>query len=265
MRRNDEASEGYAPAGFDLEKATVASGQIECIEYDSRTVGNKRKAMVYTPPGYDANERYNVLYLLHGIGGDEMEWLHYGNARVILDNLYADRKLAPAIVVFPNGRAMPNDRAEGNLFDADKIQAFETFESDLLNDLIPFIESNYPVFTDRLNRALAGLSMGGGQSLNIGLNRLDRFAWLGAFSPAPNTKASEELLPNPDEARSHLRLFWLSCGLMDNLKPISDRLHDYLARNDVDHIWYEEEGGHDWPVWKNDLYRFAQLLFQPSS
>ncbi|SEK58327.1 esterase family protein [Paenibacillus sp. OK003] len=251
-----------APEGYDQYRENILHGNMEMVEYFSATVGNSRKTMVYTPPGYSAEYTYNVLYLLHGIGGDEAEWHNHANPQVILDNLYDDNKLEPMIVVFPNGRAMPNDRAEGDLFDPEKIKAFETFESDLLHDLIPFIESNYHVRTKRENRAIAGLSMGGGQSLNIGLNNLNHFAWIGAFSAAPNTKAPELLLPNSSVVSSLLRLLWLSCGDQDNLKQISEQFHGYLTQHEVPHIWYEESGGHDWPVWKNDLYQYSKLLFQ---
>lgn len=253
-----------ALAGFDRQREHIARGIIETVEYASETVGNFRKATIYTPPGYGDDKTYNVLYLLHGIGGDESEWLRHADPQTILDNLYADGKLAPMIVVFPNGRAMPNDRAEGDLFDSDKVKAFETFEFDLLNDLIPFVESRYSVSTGRENRAIAGLSMGGGQSLNIGLKHLDRFAWIGAFSPAPNTKSPEQLVPHPEEASARLKLLWLSCGDEDSLKPISDRTHAYLAEHQVPHIWFEEPGGHDWSVWKSDLYHFSQHLFKDS-
>lgn len=252
-----------APAGFDRQREHIARGKIETVEYASETVGNFRKATIYTPPGYGDDKTYNVFYLLHGIGGDESEWHRHADPQTILDNLCADGKLAPMIVVFPNGRAMPNDRAEGDLFDPDKVKAFETFEFDLLNDLIPFVESRYSVLTGRENRAIAGLSMGGGQSLNIGLKHLDRFAWIGAFSPAPNTKSPEQLVPHP-EASAGLKLLWLSCGDEDSLKPISDRTHAYLAEHQVPHIWFEEPGGHDWSVWKSDLHHFSQLLFKDS-
>lgn len=253
-----------ALAGFDRQREHIDRGIIETVEYASETVGNFRKATIYTPPGYGDDKTYNVLYLLHGIGGDESEWHRHADPQTILDNLCADGKLAPMIVVFPNGRAMPNDRAEGDLFDPDKVKAFETFEFDLLNDLIPFIESRYSVSTGRENRAIAGLSMGGGQSLNIGLKHLDRFAWIGAFSPAPNTKSPEQLVPHPEEASARLKLLWLSCGDEDSLKPISDRTHAYLAEHQVPHIWFEEPGGHDWSVWKSDLYHFSQHLFKDS-
>ncbi|MGX1830502.1 alpha/beta hydrolase [Paenibacillus taichungensis] len=183
-------------------------------------------------------------------------------SQIILDNLYNDNLLEPMIVVFPNGRAMPNDRAEGDLFDPEKINAFERFEADLIHDLIPYIESNYPTGITRENRAIAGLSMGGGQSLNIGLTNLEQFAWVGAFSPAPNTKAPEVLVPNPAEASSLLSLLWISCGDQDNLIQISVSVQQYLEQQAVPHIWYEESGGHDWPVWKNDLYLFSKRLFK---
>lgn len=182
--------------GYDKYRENILRGSIQMIQYFSTTVGNPRKAMVYTPPEYSQGHKYNVLYLLHGIGGDETEWHNYAVPQVILDNLYDDGKLEPIIVVFPNGRAMPNDRAEGDLHAAEKIKAFETFKFDLLQDLIPFIESSYPVWTGRENRAIAGLSMGGGQSLNFGLNNLKKFAWIGAFSAAPNTKTPESYLGN---------------------------------------------------------------------
>ncbi|TYP76844.1 alpha/beta hydrolase [Paenibacillus methanolicus] len=248
--------------GFDQEQPDTARGKIDAITYDSGTVGTKRQALVYTPPGFSRDKTYNVLYLLHGIGGDEREWFNNGSPQHILDNLYAQKNLAEVIVVFPNGRAMANDRAEGDLFAEDKIAAFTTFEDDLLNDLIPYIEANYPVLTKRDNRAIAGLSMGGGQSLNIGLRHLDRFAWIGAFSPAPNTLEPVELLPNADEASKTLHLLWISCGDADNLLFVSERTTAFLKEKQVPHLWLEEAGGHDWPVWKNGLYQFAQRIFR---
>jgi enterochelin esterase-like enzyme len=251
-----------APAGFDVERENIQRGKIDTLEYFSSTVGNKRKALIYMPHAYSKINYYNVLYLLHGIGGDETEWYKNGRPDIIFDNLYADKKLAPMIVVFPNGRAMPDDRAGGNIFDSVKVQAFSNFEKDLLNDLIPFVESHYPVIKNRENRALAGLSMGGGQALNFGLAHLDTFAWIGAFSPAPNTKTPVELVPDPEEAVQKIKLLWLSCGDQDGLLHISKRTHGYLREQIIPHIWYLEPGKHDFTVWKNDLYLFSQLLFQ---
>ncbi|MFC5409244.1 alpha/beta hydrolase-fold protein [Larkinella bovis] len=255
--------EKEAPKGFDQIRTGIATGKLDTVLYDSKTVGNKRKALIYTPPGYSKKKKYPVFYLLHGIGGDEKEWLRGGSPQVILDNLYAEKKLEPMIVVMPNGRAMKDDRAVGNVFDKDKVEAFATFEKDLLNDLIPFVEKKYPVLNDREHRAIAGLSMGGGQSLNFGLGNLDKFAWVGGFSSAPNTKKPEELVPDPDEAKKQLKLLWISCGDNDGLITFSKRTHDYLYEKNVPHVYYIEPGGHDFKVWKNGLYMFSQFLFKP--
>lgn len=255
--------EKSAPSGFDSLRAGISRGKIDTITYTSKTVGTDRRALIYTPPGYSIEKKYPVLYLLHGIGGDEKEWLNGGKPQVILDNLYADKKIEPMIVVMPNGRAMKDDRAGGNIFDSAKVQAFATFEKDLLHDLIPYIEKKYPILTDRESRAIAGLSMGGGQSLNFGLGNLDKFAWVGGFSSAPNTKKPEELFPDAEAAKSKLKLLWISCGDNDRLITFSKRTHDYLIEKKIPHIYYIEPGGHDFKVWKNGLYMFSQFLFKP--
>jgi enterochelin esterase-like enzyme len=260
---NAQNTTKHAPQGFDAVRTGMPQGKIDTVYYTSKTVGATRKTIIYTPPGFSNNKKYPVLYLLHGIGGDEKEWLNGGQPQVILANLYADKKIEPMIVVMPNGRAMKDDRAVGNIFDSTKVQAFATFEKDLLTDLIPFIEKKYPVIKDREHRAIAGLSMGGGQSLNFGLGNLDKFAWIGGFSSAPNTKSPELLVPNPDQAKKKLKLLWISCGEDDGLISFSQRTHDYLKANDVPHIFYVEPGVHDFKVWKNDLYMFTQLLFKP--
>ena len=258
-----QPSVNEAPKGFDVAKADISHGTIDTILYPSQTVGTTRRALVYTPPGYTKKKKYPVLYLLHGIGGDEKEWLNGGHPEVILDNLYAEGKLEPMIVVMPNGRAMKDDRAVGNVFDSAKVQAFATFEKDLLHDLVPYIEKRFPVLKDREHRAIAGLSMGGGQSLNFGLGNLDTFAWVGGFSSAPNTKRPHELLPDPEEAKKKLKLLWISCGDNDGLLTFSKRTHDYLYEKGVPHIYYIEPGVHDFKVWKNGLYMFSQFLFKP--
>ncbi|GAA3990890.1 alpha/beta hydrolase-fold protein [Mucilaginibacter dorajii] len=252
-----------ARVGFDVFRADIPHGKIDTITYQSKTVGNTRRALIYTPPGYSKSKKYPVLYLLHGIGGDEKEWYNGGSPQVILDNLYAEGKIVPMIVVLPNGRAIKDDRATGNIMAPDKVQGFAVFEKDLLNDLIPFVDSKYRVYTDKDHRAVAGLSMGGGQSLNFGLGNLDVFSWVGGFSSAPNTKKPEELLPNPEAAKSKLKLLWISCGSSDGLIVFSKRTHDYLAEKSVPHIYYIEPGVHNFKVWKNGLYMFSQLLFKP--
>ena len=250
-----------APQGFDTENKEIPHGKIDTIQYESKTVETKRKAVIYTPPGFKKGNKYPVLYLLHGIGGDEKEWFKNGTPQIILDNLYANGKLTPMIVVLPNGRAMKDDRATGDIMAKDKVEACANFEKDLLNDLIPYIEKKYPAKKDRENRAIAGLSMGGGQTLNFGLGNIDKFAWVGGFSSAPNTKEPQQLLPDPAKAKE-LKLLWISCGDQDRLMPFSKRTSDYLTENKIPHIFYVEPGGHDFKVWKNDLYLFSQLLFK---
>ncbi len=247
------------PAGFDAEKE-VPHGRLEMVSYESKSVGSTRKMQVYTPPGYSAEKKYPVLYLLHGIGGDETEWQRFARPNAVLDNLLADGKVAPMIVVMPNGRAQKNDRPEGNIFAA--APAFAAFERDLLEDVIPAIESRYSVQADREHRALAGLSMGGGQSLNFGLTHLDTFAWVGALSAAPNTKPAAELMPDPSSAREKLKLLWIACGNKDNLLRISQGMHAYLKEKGVPHVWHVDGHGHDPTEWKNNLYFFAQRLFR---
>jgi enterochelin esterase-like enzyme len=246
--------------GFNRHRDGIAQGRIETVEYESTTVGTRRRALVYLPPDFSAGQRYPVLYLLHGIGGDEEEWRRGANPQAILDNLIADGQAVPMIVVMPNGRAQPNDRAEGNVMAT--APAFARFEEDLIVDLIPFIESRYPARTDRENRGLAGLSMGGGQSLNFGLGNLDRFAWIGGFSSAPNTRPPDELVPDPTRAAEMLKLLWISCGDQDGLFFISQRTHAYFNEHNVPHIWHVDSGGHDFRVWSNDLYHFAQRIFR---
>jgi enterochelin esterase-like enzyme len=305
-----EATLAAAPAGFDARREGAPAGLVERVEFDSRVTGGKRPASVYLPPGYSADKEYPVLYLLHGIGGNETHWPGPGAAGAILDNLIADGKAVPMIVVMPNGRASnqpstlftggrgpggagpgggrPGGAAAagdgpragppgagapgaaggargGPAFNPEamavEFEAYAAFERELVGDLIPFIEKRYSVTADRMHRALAGLSMGGGQSLNFGLNNVDTFASVGGFSSAPNTKAPAELVPDPAVARQ-LDLLWVSCGNEDGLFSISAGVHDYLAAQNVPHQWHVDTGGHTFPVWKNDLYHFASLLFR---
>ena len=255
--------EHHAPVGYDIPRSNIAHGKIDSVMYDSKTTGVARKALIYLPPGYSEGNKYPVLYLLHGIGGDEHEWWYGGHPEVILDNLYAEKKVEPMIVVLPNGRAMKDDRPSGNIMAPEKVRAFTAFENDLLDDLIPYIEKTFPVYKDSEHRALAGLSMGGGQTLNFGLGHPEHFAWIGSFSAAPNTKMPEDLLPNPDEAKRKIKLIWISCGDDDGLLMFSQRTHEYLQAHDVPHIYYIQPGVHDFNVWKNSLYMFSQLIFKP--
>ncbi len=249
------------PPDFDKKRDGIERGKLETVEYDSKTVGGKRKATVYTPPGYSKGEAYPVLYLLHGIGGDENEWRRGGAPDVILDNLYADKSAVPMIVVMPNGRAANDVTARDPI--PKQVPAFEAFEKDLLTDLIPFVEKTYPAKAARASRALAGLSMGGGQSLNFGLGNPDTFAWVGGFSSAPNTRRPADLIKDHAEAAQRLKLLYVACGDKDGLFRISEGVHQMLDDKKVPHVYRViPGGGHDFKVWRSDLYTFARLVFR---
>ena len=263
LQEDDKPAFPPPPSGWDERREGIPHGRLTMVEYDSKTVGTRRHMNVYTPPGYTPEKKLPVLYLLHGIGGDETEWQRFARPQVLLDNLIADGQAVPMIVVMPNGRAQKNDHPTGDVFK--HAPAFAVFEKDLLQDVIPAIESRYAVLADRDHRAIAGLSMGGGQSLNFGLSHPELFAWVGGFSSAPNTRKSADLMPDASAAK-HLRLLWLSCGSRDGLIHISQDFHSWLKTQGVPHVWHVTDHGHDAPEWKQALYYFLQQLkFTPSS
>ena len=250
-----------APEGFDKETADIERGTIVETEYQSKTVGTTRKVTIYLPPKYDKSKKYPVLYLLHGIGGDHKEWMQ-GVPNIIMDNLYAKGKAKPMIIVMPNGRALPNDKAEGNIYGPEMVKGFEIFERDLIDDLIPFIQGKYSTYTDQAHRAVAGLSMGGGQSLNFGLGNLDKFAYVGGFSSAPNTKQPEQLIPDIAAMKKANNLLWMVCGSKDGLMFNSSRLKAFCDKNEIPCTLIQyPDGQHDFVVWKYGLYNFSQLIF----
>jgi enterochelin esterase-like enzyme len=251
-----------APKGFDKTRDNIAHGKIETVEYDSKTVGIKRKMVVYTPPGYSKDSKYPVLYLLHGAGDDETGWQKKGAAAVILDNLYADKKIVPMLVVMPNGFALKPEERKAKGKGKGKGFFNNPFEQELLNDIIPYVEAHYPVKKDRADRAVVGLSMGGGQALRIGLKHLDKFAWVGGFSSALFGGQSA-IVAGVVDSKHKLRLLWVSCGDKDRIIKGSEALHTALGEKSMPHVWHiDVGGGHTWPVWRNDLYLFAQRLFR---
>jgi enterochelin esterase-like enzyme len=247
------------PAGWDQRRDDIPHGQLEMIDYDSKTVGTRRRMNIYTPPGYTSEKKYPVLYLLHGIGGDETEWQRFAAPDVLLDNLIAEGRAVPMLIVMPNGRAQKDDRPRGNVFAS--APAFAVFERDLLDDVIPTIETRYHVQKDRESRALAGLSMGGGQALNFGFGHPETFGWVGGFSSAPNTKAPAALIPDAAAASTY-KLLWLSCGSADGLLHISQGVHARLAALKVPHIWHVTSHAHDAVEWRQALYYFVQQIFR---
>ena len=250
-----------APQGFDKERAGIEKGTVKLIEYQSESVGTTRKANVYLPPKYDAKKKYSVLYLLHGIGGDEWEWMNDGGVpNIIMDNLYADKKVADMIVVMPNGRAAKDDSRSGGYGSA---AAFGEFDKDLIGSLIPYIEKNFSVYTDKNHRAIAGLSMGGAQSLNFGLANMDKFAYVGGFSSAPNTAQPQQLIPDVEKTKKENKLLWMVCGGEDGLMFNSSRLKAFCDEKGIPCTLINYPGeGHNFVVWKYGLYNFAQLIFK---
>ena len=273
LKPDDKPAFPDSPEGFDKPRDGIERGKLERVNYESKTVGAKRWMQVYTPPGYSKEKKYPVLYLLHGIGGNEREeWAKGGGVpHVILDNLIADKKAEPMIVVLPNGNATTNrpttdsGGSGGRRGFGDLTGWGKPFENDLIKEIIPFIESHYSVKAERESRALAGLSMGGGQSLNIGLANLDTFAWVGGFSSAPNTNPPEQLVPDPDKATKQLKALYVSCGNKDGLIRVSQGVHAYLKEKNVPHVWHVDDHAHDFQHWKKGLYNFAQLIFKPTA
>jgi enterochelin esterase-like enzyme len=250
------------PYNYDYYNPDIPHGTTKVVPYWSSTVGIYRNTRILLPPGYSKDSTYNVLYLLHGIGGDINEWYSNGVPQYILDNLYAKGFVEPMIVVLPNGRAMVDDSPGADIYAPEKLEGFKNFEFELIKDLVPFIDTAYNINPGPQSRALAGLSMGGGQSLDFGLAHLDTFAWVGAFSPAPNTYAPDSLFPNLTEDTAKISSLWLSCGTSDGLLFITQNTHSFLTDNNIDHYyWLKSGAGHDWTVWKPSLYYFSQRIF----
>jgi enterochelin esterase family protein len=243
-------------------------GEVHRHFYRSSVIGDQRDFFVYTPPGYDARsgELYPVLYLLHGFSDDASAWVSVGRANVIFDNLIAQRKVRPMVVVMPLGYGAPEMLADGfgSFRDANlRKRNFETFQSALLGEVIPWVEHSYRVATDKDSRAIAGLSMGGAEALLTGLNHLDRFAWIGAFSAGGVNAEFDTAFPGLDgKASSGLRLLWIACGVDDSLIDINRKLTQWLTTKGVQHTTLETPGAHTWMLWRRHLASFAPRLFR---
>jgi enterochelin esterase-like enzyme len=276
------------PAGFNQRREKIPHGTLTVAQYDSKSLGKHRQMRIYTPPGYSTHKKYPVLILLHGIGGSDREWVDACHADIIIDNLLADHKIKPMVIVFANGNSDRTADA-GDAFAGEGAGArggggvgggggrggfgagFQSwdkpFENDLLQDIIPYVESHYSVYKDSKHRALAGLSMGGGQSLNIGLHHPETFAYVGGFSSAPDTYqfggmySDTQLLPDPKAAKK-LKLLWVSGGNKDGLLTISQNVHKLLKDDGVPHVYNVDSHAHENIEWSDNLYLFAQHLFK---
>jgi enterochelin esterase-like enzyme len=258
----------YIPGSSPWDATDVPHGVIHHHFYKSAVAEDDRDYYVYTPPGYDpkANTTYPVLYLLHGFSDDASGWTAVGHANVIFDNLIAQAKIKPMIVVMPLGYGtMEMIRlgwgAWGHTDVRDK--NFTNFRAALLTEVMPRAESEYRISNDRNSHAIAGLSMGGSESLLTGLNNLDKFAWIGAFSSGGIPEEFEKDFPALDaKANSQIRLLWIACGTEDHLIEVNRKFREWLKTKGVQHTDIETPGMHTWMVWRRNLTEFSQLLFK---
>jgi enterochelin esterase family protein len=258
------------PDSLSWEMRDVAHGAITEHFYTSAIIGDRRNYYVYTPPNYDPRgaERYPVLYLLHGLSDDASGWVSAGRANVILDNLIADRRATPMVVVMTLGYGAPqilDGFYWGRQIDSALWRLNTTrFTDALLKEVIPQVERRYRVATTETGRAIVGLSMGGGQSLYTGLNNLDRFAYIGAFSSVTtlNGQGYDALYPSVKPGDSRLKLLWVGVGRDDFLHAENVRFRDWLRSKNVRFEWVETPGGHTWMVWRRYLTDFLPRLFR---
>ena len=256
------------PASLPWEINNVPHGAVHHHFYHSGVVGDDRDFYVYTPPGYDAKAKkpYPVLYLLHGFSDDASGWTSVGRAHVILDNLIAQGKAKPMLVVMTLGYGAPEivSRTAGGMRDPGiREKNMSRFRDALFQEVIPAVESNYHASKDRSQRAIAGLSMGGAESLYTGLNAINRFAWVGAFSAGGLGEDFNATFPGMDaKANSQLKLLWVACGTDDRLIEANRKFLTFLEGKSVKFTRIETAGAHTWMVWRRNLAEFTPLLFQ---
>lgn len=256
------------PPSLSWELNDVPHGEIHHEFYHSAVAGDDRDYYVYTPPAYDPKSKktYPVLYLLHGYSDDASGWTAVGHANVILDNLIAQGKAKPMIVVMPLGYGtMEMIRLGWTAWDHHDVRQenFDKFRQALLMEVMPRVESEYHIQRDRESRAIAGLSMGGSESLLTGLNNLDRFAWIGAFSSGGLREDFDKDFPGLDaNANREIRLLWVACGTEDHLITVNRKFREWLKEKGIQHTDIETPGMHTWMVWRRNLTNFAPLLFR---
>jgi enterochelin esterase-like enzyme len=255
---------GASPAFYDGQ--ATPHGAVQMRWYRSKSIEALRRVLVYTPPDYESGKpaRYPVLYLLHGANGDETVWTILGHANLIVDNLLASGQAAPFIMVMPYGYGVPAGKLPRSGGDAAQTSA--RFTQDLLTDIIPFVQSQYRVYTDRDHRAIAGLSMGGGQALTIGLGHPELFSQVAGFSAALRAadfgKTFASTVANPQETNKTLRLLWFACGKQDSLFAPNQGFDAFLKERQIAHTFRPSEGAHTWINWRQYLNEVAPLLFR---
>lgn len=264
-------AEAQGPTPAYLEVRSVPHGTVRTHAYKSKSLGTDRKVVVYTPPNYETStNRLPVLYLLHGAGSTETSWTERGKAHVILDNLIADGRLQPLVVVMPFGYAFA--RAEGAVRGdaAENKQQRQGFQRDLIEDVIPMIDATFRVYGDREHRAIAGLSLGGGQSLAIGLSHTNLFSRVAGFSSAMGAGSNpetggvnfDEVLADSAHINTQLKLLWVGCGTEDTLFESNLAFAAQLSKHKIEHILRVTGGAHTYAVWQRYLNEVAPMLFQ---
>jgi enterochelin esterase family protein len=244
-----------------FEERPVPHGTVHVNFYESKNLGSSRMVYVYTPPGYEAGkDKYPVLYLLHGNGQIEASWTWTGKANVIMDNLIADGKAKPMIVVMPYGHVQREIKPSPPPAPGSAAGDSQAIEKELITAVKPLVESKYRVLTDREHRAIGGLSMGAAQSLSIGLHNLDSFAYIAAFSGGGN--AAEWQKTDSALLNKKLKVLWLGCGTEDAAFKGVKAMDDLLTGKDVKHVFNPSGGGHSWPNWQVYLSKYAPLLFR---
>ena len=248
------------------ERLQVPHGSVHVHQYFSKSLGTPRQLHIYTPPGYETSlsVHYPVLYLLHGSGDHDSVWLSTGRAGYIADNLIANNKAKSMIIVMPRGHAefaMPQSGDENP-----PPRYLKAFETDLLKDVIPLVEKNYRVLSDAQHRAIAGLSMGGEQTLHVGLNHLDRFRWVCAFSASMDGLEFDGAFPqvaaDSQKANDQLSLLWIGCGDRDWLMQVNSDFTFWLKVKGVEHTFVVTAHGHEWAAWRRYLSIVLPKLFQ---
>jgi enterochelin esterase-like enzyme len=248
----------------------VPHGTVHQHNYQSTALGRPRELWIYTPAGYEAagikapDKRYPLLVLQHGSGDNHQTWVVHGKAHWILDNLIATKRAEPMIVVMLDGHPLGSMSRDAP--PRERGAAIDAFRRELFDDAMPLVESLYRVESGSARRAIAGLSMGGGQSLNVGLTNLDRFAWVGAFSAAaPATETTQAILENSATANAKLKLLWIACGENDFLKSRNEEFVASLKEKGIRHEWHLTAGDHSWPVWRRYLAEFTPKLFKDTA
>lgn len=261
----------YVPGAEFMDTRDVPHGAVASVTYYSSALKKWRRMHIYTPPGYELGQgKYPVLYLLHGAGDSDDSWTTAGRAGFILDNSIAAKKSKPMVVVMPAGHT-----SQGTAGIAGPAGAQDEFVQDFVTDVMPYVETHYRIQADRQHRAIAGLSMGGTQTLNVAIPHLDKFAYVGVFSSgliggllgagAQNSQTWEQQhqaqLDNP-ALKKGLKLVWFSTGSMDNLITTSKSTVEMLNKHGFNAVFKESTGAHTWINWRNYLNEFAPQLFQ---